>query len=84
MTCLPSAMNSPRLCLGKILGMALRDSGDDDDGNNESYGVVAIYSIDKHLMEHLLCTRDTSNLRAYTEGKLHKAHILMRKNRNHK
>lgn len=49
MTCLPSAMNSPRLCLGKNLGMALRDSGDDDDSNNESYGVVAIYSFDKHL-----------------------------------
>lgn len=30
--------------------MALRDSGDDDDGNNESYGVVAIYSFDKHLL----------------------------------
>ena len=34
---------------GKV-GLALRDNGDDDGGNNESYGVVATHSFNKHLL----------------------------------
>lgn len=65
--------------------MALRDSGDDDDddGNNESYGVVAIYLFNKHLLSTDCVPGSLVTSESIQQGNPRKSHILMR-NRNRK